>query len=474
MTFPTSSGARRSIALIVFTTLVCLLGAITVGATSSSVRYEGSLPAYASAHPIVGIATTPSGKGYWLAAADGGIFSFGDAKFHGSTGGRTLSAPIVGIAATPSGNGYWLVASDGGVFTFGDARFHGSTGGRTLTAPIVGIAATPSGNGYWLVAADGGVFTFGDATFHGSTSGHRLTAPIVGLAATPSGHGYWLAAYDGGVFSFGDAQFRGTALGAPSNPILGIAATRTGAGYWLVAADGATEAFGHARTFRTRFPSTAGSTVGVNAIAAEPNGGYVVASSLGTVGVSTKPPAPATIFNPPPAPAAIPAPVPAARPAKVTPRLSPLIALQLMLRMNAERSARGLSSLAWNGLLATRAQSWAQTLLTTNSFHHQDLEMIAKAAPGQFEELGENIFAGSGSAADAGAAHVGFMHSTDHRANMLLPQGQLVGIGAACLHGTLMVVEDFGIKMGAPMPPAGQSTPPMNPIVAPKATGASC
>ena len=145
-----------------------------------------------------------------------------------------------------------------------------------------------------------------------------------------------------------------------------------------------------------------------------------------------------------------------------------------MLRMNAERTARGLAPLAWDSLLASRAKIWAQTLLRTKSFHHQNLNLIADAADGRFEELGENIFAGSGSAADAGAAHVGFMRSTDHRANMLLPQGQLVGIGAACLHGTLMVVEDFAINMGAPLPPPGQPAPPMNPIVAPKTNGASC
>jgi hypothetical protein len=31
----------------------------------------------------------------------------------------TLNAPIVGITSTPDGGGYWLVAADGGVFTFG-------------------------------------------------------------------------------------------------------------------------------------------------------------------------------------------------------------------------------------------------------------------------------------------------------------------------------------------------------------------
>ena len=75
------------------------------------------------------------------------------------------------MAATPGGGGYWLVASDGGIFTFGDARFFGSIGAVHLNAPIVAMAAAPDGGGYWLVASDGGIFTFGDARFFGSTGG---------------------------------------------------------------------------------------------------------------------------------------------------------------------------------------------------------------------------------------------------------------------------------------------------------------
>jgi hypothetical protein len=62
-----------------------------------------------------------------------------------------------------------LVASDGGIFTFGDARFFGSTGAVRLNRPVVGMASTSTGQGYWLVASDGGIFTFGDAKFFGST-----------------------------------------------------------------------------------------------------------------------------------------------------------------------------------------------------------------------------------------------------------------------------------------------------------------
>jgi len=81
------------------------------------------------------------------------VFGFGDAVFHGSTGALRLNEPIVGIAATPDGGGYWLAASDGGVFNFGDARFLGSLGGAQLPAPIVGITSSPSG---FVLAGAGG------------------------------------------------------------------------------------------------------------------------------------------------------------------------------------------------------------------------------------------------------------------------------------------------------------------------------
>lgn len=37
-----------------------------------------------------------------------------------------VGAPVAGIAATPTGKGYWLVCADGGVFAFGDAQFLGN------------------------------------------------------------------------------------------------------------------------------------------------------------------------------------------------------------------------------------------------------------------------------------------------------------------------------------------------------------
>jgi hypothetical protein len=137
--------------------------------------------------PIIGMVVTPSGKGYWLFASDGGVFAFGDAKFYGSTGGKRLFAPIVSMTATPDGKGYWLFAQDGGVFTFGSARFYGSTGGRTFAHPVIAMLATTTGRGYWLVTTDGRALDFGDAKRIGGVSSLGRT-DIVGLVSTGAGH----------------------------------------------------------------------------------------------------------------------------------------------------------------------------------------------------------------------------------------------------------------------------------------------
>ena len=209
------------------------------------------------------MAADPTG-GYWTANPAGAVTPHGSASSFGSPAlsGLQLSRPIVGMAATPDGRGYWLVASDGGIFNYGDATFYGSTGAIHLNKPIVGMAATPDGQrllarrlrrrhlqlrrrhvlrlhrrhppqqahrrhgrhprrqrllarrlrrrhlqlrrrrllrldrrhppqpadrrhgarrptapGYWLVAFDGGVFTFGDAGYYGSTAWQGRVRP---------------------------------------------------------------------------------------------------------------------------------------------------------------------------------------------------------------------------------------------------------------------------------------------------------
>ena len=211
-------------------------------------KFAGAPDAKQLVKPVVSIAATPDGKGYWLAAANGAVFAFGDAKFAGAPDAKQLVKPVVSIAATPDGKGYWLAAANGAVFAFGDAKFAGAPDAKQLVKPVVSIAATPDGKGYWLAAANGAVFAFGDAKFAGAPDAKQLVKPVVSIAATPDGKGYWLAAANGAVFAFGDAKF----AGAPDakqlvKPVVSIAATPDGKGYWLAAANGAVFAFGDAK-----------------------------------------------------------------------------------------------------------------------------------------------------------------------------------------------------------------------------------
>ena len=72
-------------------------------------------------------------------------------SFHGSMGGKPLNKPIVGMAATPDGNGYWLVASDGGIFQLRrrrlprvDGRQASSTGPWWASPPLQAARAIGS------------------------------------------------------------------------------------------------------------------------------------------------------------------------------------------------------------------------------------------------------------------------------------------------------------------------------------------
>ena len=174
------------------------------------------------------IASTPTGNGYWLLNSFRSATAFGQAAQALQVGCTSLNGAMgfwTGFASSPTGNGFFVSASNGGVMGCGDAVPLGGLTTQRLNAPVIGIAATPDGRGCWLIGGDGGVFSFGDAQFYGSMGGARLNASMVGIAATPDGKGYWLAGADGGVFSFGSAPFEGSMGGRPMNaPVVGIAA----------------------------------------------------------------------------------------------------------------------------------------------------------------------------------------------------------------------------------------------------------
>lgn len=118
--------------------------------------------------------------------SDGGVFTFGDASFFGSLPGLHMSVDdITGIASTPTGQGYYVVSKTGMVYAFGDARGLGSLPAGTAS-DVVSIVPTPNGGGYWLIGANGGVYPFGNAPDQGSLPALGVTVNNV-VGAVPTG-----------------------------------------------------------------------------------------------------------------------------------------------------------------------------------------------------------------------------------------------------------------------------------------------
>jgi hypothetical protein len=102
--------------------------------------FHGSTGALKIAAPVVAMAVDHSTGGYWLIATDGGVFAF-DAPFMG----RPKSASRVMGATSSSGVGYLLSAANGAVFPEGKVSYFGSLAGKKLNAPIIGMAS-PGGS----------------------------------------------------------------------------------------------------------------------------------------------------------------------------------------------------------------------------------------------------------------------------------------------------------------------------------------
>jgi uncharacterized protein YkwD/ribosomal protein L24E len=436
---------RRGVAGLLALT-ACAAFAAPIGASTQAGRPAGALPLQ---QPVVGLAATPTGAGYWRVASDGGVFTSGDARFYGSTGRLHLHRPIVAMAPTRSGHGYWMVASDGGIFSFGDAKFYGSTGAIRLNQPIVGMAATRSGRGYWLVARDGGIFSFGDAKFHGSTGAIRLNQPIVGMAATGDGHGYWMVARDGGIFSFGTARFRGS-LGRThlTQPIVGMTPSASGRGYVLVAGDGGVFTFGDAKFYGSAAASCPdASTVGI-AASRRAVGYWIGLSNARTYAFSATSKAPKCVATP-----------------------ADAVARDLFNRRNSERAARGRAPLSWDGALAGYAKSWSAQM-SRSGFRHSDIRNLLN--DGRLSWVGENIAWARGAGVASGTMHSMWMQSQGHRDNMMSPAYNVVGIGVYCApDGTLWATQSFG-RLSTLGPGYAAPAAPASPFVRRDSGGPAC
>jgi hypothetical protein len=116
----------------------------------------------------------------------------------------------------------------------------------------------------------------------------------------------------------------------------------------------------------------------------------------------------------------------------------------LFAQANAERTQRGLQALRWNEALYRAAGGHAQEMASRASISHQypgeaELSARGREAGARFSMIAENV----AESPDAVTMHDAWMHSPGHRANLLNPQVDSVGIKVISRGGELYAVEDF-------------------------------
>jgi hypothetical protein len=108
-------------------------------------RFHGSTGSMVLNSPVISMAPTPDGAGYWLVARDGGLFAF-DAPYYGSIPGEQLEnyPGAVQVRSTEFGKGYYIADANGGISTFGDARFLGADPSQRAPRGAVDLALKPA------------------------------------------------------------------------------------------------------------------------------------------------------------------------------------------------------------------------------------------------------------------------------------------------------------------------------------------
>lgn len=117
---------------------------------------------------------------------------------------------------------------------------------------------------------------------------------------------------------------------------------------------------------------------------------------------------------------------------------------QLLQAANRDRAAAGLPPLQWDMSLAAAAHQHAQRMAQTNTLSHQfagelTLQQRATQAGARFSLIAENVAEGP----SASNLHQQWMNSPPHRANLLDPELNAVGIAVVQNGGMLFAVEDF-------------------------------
>ena len=119
---------------------------------------------------------------------------------------------------------------------------------------------------------------------------------------------------------------------------------------------------------------------------------------------------------------------------------------QLLDLANQSRAEKGLSPLTLDAGLSQAARDHAQAMLDAHQLSHQLhnepalAERVAAATKLQLDQEGENVALDY----DAERGHEHLMLSPPHRANLLNPAYNVVGLGVVRAGGQIYIVQDFG------------------------------
>ncbi|HKF46862.1 MAG TPA: CAP domain-containing protein [Terracidiphilus sp.] len=122
----------------------------------------------------------------------------------------------------------------------------------------------------------------------------------------------------------------------------------------------------------------------------------------------------------------------------------PAAAEQLFALANQSRAEAGAQPLKWDAALAAAAMKHCERMAVEGPIAHRyggepDVSERAAQAGAHFSRIEENIAVGSYPA----SIHDGWMHSPPHRANLLNPNVNRVGIAVVAAHGVLFAAVDF-------------------------------
>jgi uncharacterized protein YkwD len=114
--------------------------------------------------------------------------------------------------------------------------------------------------------------------------------------------------------------------------------------------------------------------------------------------------------------------------------------------VNQDRAAAGLAPLAWDKQLGILAGAWANHLAATGTIQHTDLGGVMNLPYMRgWWTMGENLLVGG--AMSGGAAEDAWMNSSGHRANILNPNFNHIGVAATRdASGRWWYVAEFGAR----------------------------